>query len=92
MSLRTICLIAAVGWLSGAVPVHSQTKATSVPDRELTVGVKEAPPFAMKTANGEWSGLSVDLWRQVAGEMQLKYKLVEAATVPDLIRETAIGN
>jgi polar amino acid transport system substrate-binding protein len=92
MTLRRVCLIAVVCWLSASAPVHSQAaKATADTDRELTVGVKEAPPFAMKAANGEWSGLSVDLWRQVAGETNLKYKLVEAATVPDLIRETAIG-
>ena len=93
MSLRTLCLIAAV-WLSAAAPLHAQTAAATAgaPDRELTVGVKEAPPFTIKTAKGEWSGLSVDLWRQVAGEMHLKYKFVEAATVPDLIRETAIGS
>jgi polar amino acid transport system substrate-binding protein len=91
MSFRTLCLIAALWCLSG-VPVHAQAAKASVLDRELTVGVKEAPPFAIRTAKGEWSGLSIDLWRQVAGEMQIKYKLVEAATVPDLIRETAIGN
>jgi ABC-type amino acid transport substrate-binding protein len=93
MSFRNLSLIAAV-WLSAAVPVHAQTAAatTRAPDRELNVGVKEAPPFAMKAANGAWSGLSIDLWRQVAGEMHLKYKLVEVPTVPDLIRETAVGS
>src|SRR5471030_815288 len=93
MSFRTLCLIAAV-WFSGAVPVYAQTAVATDArlDRELTVGVKEAPPFAIKTANGAWSGLSIDLWRQVAGEMHLKYRFVEAATVPDLIRETAIGS
>jgi polar amino acid transport system substrate-binding protein len=93
MPFRTLCLIAAV-WLSMVVPLHAQTAAAKAgaPDRELTVGVKEAPPFAMKAANGAWTGLSVDLWRQVASEMHLKYKFVEAATVPDLIRDTAIGS
>lgn len=69
MSLRAVCLIAVICWLSAGAPVHSQTdKPIADADRELTVGVKEAPPFAMKAANGEWSGLSIDLWRQVAGE------------------------
>lgn len=93
MSFRTACLIAIVS-LSAIVPVRAQTAAatTAAPDRELTVGVKEAPPFAIKAANGAWSGLSIDLWRQIAGETRLKYKFVEAATVPDLIRDTATSH
>ena len=32
--------------------------------RQLIVGTKEAPPFSMKTSDGQWTGLSIDLWQQ----------------------------
>jgi hypothetical protein len=64
MSFRTLCLIAAL-WFSAAMPVHAQAAAatTATPDRELTVGVKEAPPFVailfltgLTVAADCWSG------------------------------------
>ncbi len=32
----------------------------------LKVGITEVPPFVMQTEQGEWEGISVDLWRSVA--------------------------
>lgn len=41
--------------------------------REIVVGVKEAPPFAMKDASGHWSGVSIELWQQVAKDLHLAF-------------------
>jgi ABC-type amino acid transport substrate-binding protein len=54
-------------------------------DRELVIGTKEAPPFAMKAADGAWEGISIDLWRRVADEKKWRYRFVEVQTVPELI-------
>jgi hypothetical protein len=41
--------------------------ALAVPnDAPLTVAVREAPPFAMRGADGAWEGVSVELFREVA--------------------------
>ena len=49
--------------------------ALALPDRPalaedegptLRVGTKEAPPFAMKAADGTWAGLSIELWEQMS--------------------------
>ena len=45
--------------------------------RSLLVGTKEAPPFAMKRSNGEWEGISIDLWREVADRIDVDYTFVE---------------
>jgi polar amino acid transport system substrate-binding protein len=37
--------------------------------RKILVGVVEAPPLFMKTADGQWEGLGVDIWKTVAQEM-----------------------
>ncbi len=50
--------------------------ARAAPDM-LQVGTKVAPPFAMKNAEGQWSGISIDLWRELARELNLEYQFVE---------------
>jgi polar amino acid transport system substrate-binding protein len=46
-------------------------------ERTLIVGTREAPPFAMKTREGIWAGIGIDLWRQIAAELGLKFELRE---------------
>jgi polar amino acid transport system substrate-binding protein len=45
--------------------------------KKLTVGTKEAPPFSMKDNDGKWTGISIDLWRQIATELNLTYEFRE---------------
>ena len=59
----------------GAAPVPTPPKPTPLP--ELVVGVYEAPPWAMKNDQGEWHGLTVDLWKELAQDMGQPYRLVE---------------
>jgi ABC-type amino acid transport substrate-binding protein len=65
-------------------PAASQTQASPA-QRELIVGVKDAPPFALKDADGTWQGISIDLWRRVADVSHLPYRFEEAGTVQELI-------
>jgi hypothetical protein len=57
---------------------------------ELVVGTKEAPPFAMKDSEGNWSGISIDLWRQVADRLKLRYHFVDVVTVTSLLEKPRI--
>ena len=50
---------------------------TPVAHTPLVVGTKEAPPFAMKDADGKWTGISIELWQQLATELQLTYEFRE---------------
>lgn len=61
------------------------------PDRVLVVATKEAAPFAMKEPDGSWQGISIDLWRRLAGQLHLRYQFAEVRTVPDLLKATADG-
>ncbi|WP_342640884.1 transporter substrate-binding domain-containing protein [Rhodoligotrophos ferricapiens] len=61
------------------------------PDKVLVVGTKEAPPFAMKTASGEWEGISIDLWRRIAEQLGWRYDFQEK-TLADLLKGTADGS
>jgi ABC-type amino acid transport substrate-binding protein len=61
------------------------------PDKELIVATKEAPPFAMKGPDGNWQGISIDLWRRAADQLHLRYRIVEDHSVQDLITATSKG-
>lgn len=64
---------------------------TQLPQRELVVGTKDTPPFAMKSPDGEWSGISIELWRRVAAESKLNFRFTEEQNVSDLIEGVAAG-
>jgi polar amino acid transport system substrate-binding protein len=66
--LRTVICIVLLGIVSVA---HADEP------RKLVVGTKQTPPFAFKTETGEWSGISIDLWRRVAGDLNLAYEIRE---------------
>jgi ABC-type amino acid transport substrate-binding protein len=45
--------------------------------RHLIVGTKQAPPFAIKNADGTWQGISINLWRTLATALGVTYELRE---------------
>jgi ABC-type amino acid transport substrate-binding protein len=59
--------------------------------RSLIIATKEAPPFSMKTSDGRWTGLSIDLWRQIAAELNFKYEIREL-TLKQLVEGVADGS
>jgi ABC-type amino acid transport substrate-binding protein len=65
--------------------------AQPLPERRLVVGTKEAPPFSMKNKGGKWEGISVELWRQIAAEMNLAFEFREL-TLKQLLQGVADGS
>lgn len=43
----------------------------------LQVGTKQSPPFAIKSADGSWTGISIELWDHLANELKLEYEFQE---------------
>lgn len=84
----SLALIAASSPVCSALAQNASPSASEAV-RELIVGTKEAPPFAMKLADGSWTGVSIDLWRKVADAKNLRYRFVEAGTVQALIAGVA---
>ncbi|SEI06063.1 amino acid ABC transporter substrate-binding protein, PAAT family [Rhizobium tibeticum] len=83
---------AAVGESSVYGQMPQQTNRDDFPQRELVIGTKEAPPFAMKDADGNWSGISIELWREVAQKLGLQFRLSEEPDVQKLIEATTRGD
>lgn len=58
-------------------------------DETLQVGVSELPPFAFQS-DGQWDGVAVALWREVADDLGVTFDFV--ATEPDmLVQSVAAG-
>jgi ABC-type amino acid transport substrate-binding protein len=57
------------------VATEARAQSESQP---MIVGTKEAPPFAMKGPAGHWTGLSIELWQDIATKLGLKYEFREA--------------
>ena len=45
--------------------------------RRIMVGVTDFPPFALKNAEGKWSGLSIELWELIAKDIGVQYEIRE---------------
>lgn len=65
----------AAGPGNGAGPVAKMRSQR--PQRVLTVGMAVAPPFIQKDNQGQFGGISYDLWRDVAQDLGLTWKAVE---------------
>jgi len=73
----TVIVAAALAAVLAQVP-QAQAQAPGPPEaRELVIGTKVAPPFAMKAADGTWRGISIDLWRRIADQIHLRYRFQE---------------
>ncbi len=66
------------------------TMAGARADTKLRAGIYERPPFAMKDADGRWTGLAVDVWEKASSELNLPYEYVET-NADDAIRQAAAG-
>ncbi|MDW6025283.1 transporter substrate-binding domain-containing protein [Mesorhizobium sp. BAC0120] len=73
-------------------PASPQAGADDFPNRELLVGTKEAPPFAMKDSKGAWTGISIELWQHIAEKLGVRFRFVEETSVQSLVDKTARGS
>ena len=59
--------------------------ASAVAVKPLQVGVRVAPPFVERNDDGSFSGISMELWEQIAADLELKYQVREM-TLTDLLQ------
>lgn len=73
--------------LSGIVPLGAQEAES---DRPLTVGVYVHPPFVMKEGE-RYTGMAIDLWEWLGGQLDLDSTYVEFGNVGALVDAAASG-
>lgn len=48
-----------------------------LPTEPLRVATKHIPPFAIKNTDGSWSGISIELWKELTDVLNLEYEFQE---------------
>lgn len=71
---RILPVIIAI-FLGCTATAQNDTIALETASHKLIVGIKEAPPFIIKDRNDVYSGISVELWREIAAQMGVEYEL-----------------
>ena len=59
-----------------AIPGNAAAQEGLPGRSKVLVGTVEAPPFAMQTAEGNWEGLSIELWQAIAQALSADYEFV----------------
>ncbi len=76
--LITLTALLGPGWpfpvAAGAIAPGTATAGADEPARELVVATREVPPFAMQDEQGEWRGITIDLWRRIALDRGYTYR------------------
>lgn len=68
--LAFICLLSALIALPALANICPPAAGNT-----LRVGLIQSPPFVIRSADKDWHGISVDLWRSVADQLRLPYVL-----------------
>lgn len=94
-SLRVVLLMLtslfALGSGIGSVSAQNEEQSvTEVATQPLTVGVYVHPPFVTE-ADGEFSGMAVELWQWLAAQLELESDYVEFSNVGELVDAAASG-
>ena len=66
------------------IPLPSGGAVEKESSHRLVVGTKESPPFSMKNTDGDWHGISIELWRQIALDLELEDEVREM-TIKEMI-------
>lgn len=45
--------------------------------QKYVIGIKEAPPFAIKNPDGSWTGISVNLWESISAKLKISFRWEE---------------
>jgi polar amino acid transport system substrate-binding protein len=72
---RLLFCLALLLWISAA-PSHAQADAAANTTK-VVVGTMRVPPFVLRTDDGQWSGLSIDLWKEIAADLKMSFEFRE---------------
>lgn len=55
----------------------SQAIAADSTRQVLKIATKQIAPFAMKDSSGNWRGISIEFWKEIASDLKLEYEFKE---------------
>ncbi len=63
--------------LKPALLLADTPKQTGSADEDLLIGTRVVPPFVMQNEDGIYSGITINLWEQIAEELDLNFRYEE---------------
>ena len=60
-----------------APSVKADIESATLPGQELVIGTRNVPPFVIMNPDGTWTGISIELWRRIAAELNWDYGVHE---------------
>jgi ABC-type amino acid transport substrate-binding protein len=78
-------------WLTLLSPAIALAQTGSAEASRISVGVLVAPPFMMKAENGDWEGLIVELWRELAQTLAVEFEWREYQSLAEIRRAITGG-
>lgn len=87
----TLGLTATTAAVAQQAPAPETEKITAASPQKLTVATKIAPPFAIETRDGRWTGLAIELLEAIAHDLNRDITWKKVATSDDLVQAVANG-
>lgn len=90
--LRIFLTIFTISWISLGPAVLAEVVSVDEEGNQspLRVGTMHTPPFCIKNLDGSWSGISIDLWQEIASELHIEYEF-EEYTLQELLEGVSKG-
>lgn len=63
--------------ITSFIHANEVTNSLNSDQNEQIVGIRVVPPFVIQEEDGSYSGLSIDLWEEIAAELQIEYQYQE---------------
>ena len=76
-SLRAFASLVLLMVLTPTAPAQPSPSTAGPVVEELVVAVREAPPFSLET-EGEWTGLSIEVWEEIARRNEWNFRYLPA--------------
>jgi polar amino acid transport system substrate-binding protein len=70
----------------------AEAQSAPQPEKRIIVATKEAPPFAMHSDDGTWTGISIELWNRVGKKLGFGPTYREYQTVPQMLAAVTSGS
>jgi ABC-type amino acid transport substrate-binding protein len=78
---RYLYILSLIGFVLALVPAQLDSQET-----RLRVGIKPVPPFVIKGPGNEYTGISIDLWKEIATTIDVDFDFVELSNTDQLIQ------
>src|SRR5580693_2093317 len=87
-----LMLILALVLSSNSTSAIGQPGAVQGAKQKLVVGVISTPPYSIQEDDGTWSGITVDLWKEIAGVIGVDYVFKKEENLKSLLKELKDGS